>query len=77
MLKTNDKLVILGGVYGDMILDAEGVKQLASLPSLGRASFEDCWFATGACAENCPDYRQIPGTTSWLVLPRRTARKPN
>ena len=32
--KKNDKLVILGGVYGDMILDAEGVKQLASLPSL-------------------------------------------
>lgn len=32
--KKNDKLVILGGVYGEMILDAEGVKQLASLPSL-------------------------------------------
>jgi large subunit ribosomal protein L10 len=32
--KNNDKLVILGGVYGDMILDADGVKQLASLPSL-------------------------------------------
>ncbi len=32
--KGNDKLVILGGVYGDMILDADGVKQLASLPSL-------------------------------------------
>lgn len=32
--KKNDKLVILGGVYGDMILDADGVKQLASLPSL-------------------------------------------
>ena len=32
--KKNDKLVVLGGVYGDMILDAEGVKQLASLPSL-------------------------------------------
>jgi len=32
--KGNDKLVILGGVYGDMILDADGVKQMASLPSL-------------------------------------------
>ncbi len=32
--KENDKLVILGGVYGDMILDADAVKQLASLPSL-------------------------------------------
>ena len=32
--KNNEKLVVLGGVYGDMILDAEGVKQLASLPSL-------------------------------------------
>jgi large subunit ribosomal protein L10 len=32
--KKNDKLVILGGVYGDMVLDANAVKQLASLPSL-------------------------------------------
>ena len=32
--KQNDKLVILGGVYGDMVLDVEGVKKLASLPSL-------------------------------------------
>lgn len=32
--KDNENLVILGGVYGDMILDVEGVKQLASLPSL-------------------------------------------
>lgn len=32
--KGNDKLVILGGVYGDMVLDADAVKQLASLPSL-------------------------------------------
>lgn len=32
--KKNDKLVILGGVYGDMVLDVEAVKQLASLPSL-------------------------------------------
>lgn len=32
--KENDKLVILGGIYGDMILDVDGVKQLASLPSL-------------------------------------------
>lgn len=32
--KKNDKLVILGGVYGDMVLDADAVKQLASLPSL-------------------------------------------
>lgn len=32
--KGNDKLVVLGGIYGDMVLDADGVKQLASLPSL-------------------------------------------
>ncbi len=32
--KKNDKLVILGGVYGDMVLDVEGVKKMASLPSL-------------------------------------------
>ena len=32
--KGNENLVILGGVYGDMVLDADGVKQLASLPSL-------------------------------------------
>ncbi|MBD3893041.1 50S ribosomal protein L10 [Hydrogenophaga sp.] len=31
--KTNDKLVIRGGVYGGKVLDAEGVKQLASIPS--------------------------------------------
>lgn len=32
--KKNDKLVILGGAMGEMILDAEAVKTLASLPSL-------------------------------------------
>ena len=31
--KTNDKLVIRGGVYGGKSLDADGVKQLASIPS--------------------------------------------
>jgi large subunit ribosomal protein L10 len=32
--KTNDKLEIVGGGMGDVILDVEGVKALASLPSL-------------------------------------------
>lgn len=32
--KTNDKLEIVGGAMGSMLLDAEGVKALASLPSL-------------------------------------------
>jgi large subunit ribosomal protein L10 len=32
--KTNDKLVILGGTMGKTTLDAEGVKALASMPSL-------------------------------------------
>ena len=32
--KKNDNLVVLGGVYGDMVLDEAGVKQLASMPSL-------------------------------------------
>lgn len=32
--KTNDKLVILGGAMGATSLDAEGVKSLATLPSL-------------------------------------------
>ncbi|PSJ64110.1 50S ribosomal protein L10 [Pseudaminobacter soli (ex Li et al. 2025)] len=32
--KANDKLVILGGAMGSTSLDAEGVKALASLPSL-------------------------------------------
>lgn len=32
--KKNEKLVIIGGVYGDMILSADAIKQLASLPSL-------------------------------------------
>jgi large subunit ribosomal protein L10 len=31
--KTNDKLVIRGGVYAGKSLDAEGVKRLASIPS--------------------------------------------
>ncbi|HRN77514.1 50S ribosomal protein L10 [Ottowia sp.] len=31
--KTNDKLVIRGGVYGGKALDANGVKQLASIPT--------------------------------------------
>ena len=31
--KTNDKLGIRGGVYGGKALDANGVKQLASIPS--------------------------------------------
>ena len=31
--KTNDKLVIRAGAYGGKALDAEGVKQLASIPS--------------------------------------------
>ena len=31
--KTNDKLVIRGGVYGGKVLDENGVKQLASIPS--------------------------------------------
>ncbi len=30
--KTNDKLVIRGGAYGGKALDANGVKQLASIP---------------------------------------------
>lgn len=31
--KTNDKLVIRGGAYGSKLLDVNGVKQLASIPS--------------------------------------------
>jgi large subunit ribosomal protein L10 len=31
--KTNDKLVIRAGAYGGKALDAEGVKQLASIPT--------------------------------------------
>ena len=31
--KTNDKLVIRGGVYDGKALDANGVKQLASIPT--------------------------------------------
>jgi len=32
--KTNDKLIVLGGAYGDEQLDVAGIKTLASLPSL-------------------------------------------
>jgi large subunit ribosomal protein L10 len=31
--KVNDKFIILGGAMGDMILDAKGVKAVASMPS--------------------------------------------
>lgn len=32
--KGNEKLVLIGGIMGDQVLDKEGVKTLASLPSL-------------------------------------------
>jgi large subunit ribosomal protein L10 len=32
--KTNDKLVVLGGAMGKTTLNAEGVKSLATMPSL-------------------------------------------
>lgn len=32
--KKNDKLVVLGGAMGDVRLDVDGIKQLATLPSL-------------------------------------------
>ncbi len=32
--KTNDKLEIVGGAMGETLLDADGIKALASLPSL-------------------------------------------
>ena len=32
--KGNDKLVVIGGIMGDTVLDVDGVKALASLPSL-------------------------------------------
>jgi large subunit ribosomal protein L10 len=32
--KTNDKLEIVGGAMGEVLLDAEGIKALAAMPSL-------------------------------------------
>ncbi len=32
--KTNDKLEIVGGAMGSLVLDADGIKALASMPSL-------------------------------------------
>ena len=32
--KTNDKLEIVGGAMGDTVLDVDGIKALAALPSL-------------------------------------------
>ena len=32
--KTNEKLVILGGAFNGQVLDANGIKTLATLPSL-------------------------------------------
>ncbi len=34
--KTNDKLEIVGGAMGSQLLDAEGIKALASMPSLNQ-----------------------------------------
>lgn len=32
--KNNEKLVLIGGAFGEHVLDAEGIKQLAKMPSL-------------------------------------------
>jgi len=32
--KTNEKLIIIGGAFGETLLDAEGVRALAAMPSL-------------------------------------------
>lgn len=40
--KTNDKLVILGGSMGKIVLDAKGVKALAELPSLDELRAKIC-----------------------------------
>lgn len=32
--KDNEKLIVLGGIMGEQVLDADGIKNLASLPSL-------------------------------------------
>jgi large subunit ribosomal protein L10 len=32
--KKNDKLVLVGGAFGDTVLDKKGIQQLATLPSL-------------------------------------------
>ncbi len=34
--KTNDKLVVLGGIFGDRALDVKSVEQLAKMPSLNQ-----------------------------------------
>lgn len=48
--KANDKLVIIGGAMGDTILDANGVKALAAMPSREEviASIAGCLGAPGA-----------------------------
>lgn len=40
--KTNDKLKVLGGAMGSEILDANGVKSVAMLPSLDEARAKIC-----------------------------------
>lgn len=32
--KKNDKLIVIGGAYGEQLLDADGIKAMASMPSL-------------------------------------------
>ena len=53
--KTNDKFEIVGGAMGETMLDVAGVKALAELPSLDRASRHPHWPHPGAGDQDRPD----------------------
>ena len=53
--KTNDRLEIVGGAMGDTMLDVNGVKALAELPSLDELRATDRRPHPGARGEDRPD----------------------
>ena len=59
--KDNDKLIILGGAYGEKVLDAKGIEALAKMPSLDevRATIAGLIMAP---AQNIASLAKAPGS---------------
>ncbi|MDX9859425.1 MAG: 50S ribosomal protein L10 [Rhodospirillales bacterium] len=65
--KDNEKLIILGGAVGEALFDAEGVKALASLPSLDQSRARIIGLLT-APAARIASLLQAPGGQIARVL---------
>jgi large subunit ribosomal protein L10 len=72
--KTNDKLVVLGGAMGATTLNAEGVKSLATLPSLDelRAKLLGLINARQPASRRLSQHRQASLPACSRPMPRRT-----